>query len=180
MNLRNEVQKRKMHLATKTSLFLLVFTVIVLAPKTANAGHGSFFKYGLGVFLPDQKSKAEVKMFSVGYQDELYIIDYKLEAGLWADQRGGDRSSSGFGSASLGIEPRLGWFYIHSFWGVALITSPDSMLSTPYQFSQDFGLGVGDTRGVRVGAGYKHLSNAGIKSPNKGRDFMYLSLQIPW
>lgn len=146
----------------------------------AEAGEGSFFKYGVGTFLPDQKSKAEVKLFAVGYQNELLFLDYKLETGLWADSGGSNRSSAGFGAASLGLEPHLGVFYIHSFWGLAFITDTDSMLSTHYQFMQDLGLGVGDNRGIRVGVGYKHISNAGIKSPNRGRDFLYINLQIPW
>ena len=109
------------------------------------------------------------------------IFDYKYEFGGWVDNVSSDRKSAGYASASLGIEPKFSdWFYINSFWGVALITNTDTQLSTPYEFMQDLGVGVKDSRGVRIGTGYKHISNAGIKQPNRGRDFLFINLQIPW
>jgi len=144
-------------------------------------GKGTFFKYGVGRQTPDQLNVSQVKMFSAGYQSPLlYIFEQKWEAGLWSDTVGNGRKSSGFGGWSMGVEPKLGTFYVHSFWGLIGITSTDTMLSTNFQFMQDLGIGVRDARGVSLGAGYKHISNAGIKQPNRGRDFFFAQLQIPF
>ena len=157
--------------------------VCMLLPSISSAdelGEGTFFKYGLGVKTKDQESISEVKMFSVGRQSPfLYILEQKWEAGMWSDTHGDGRKSSGFGGWSIGIEPKLGTFYIHSFWGLIGITHTDSMLSTNFQFMQDIGVGLRDARGISIGLGYKHISNAGIQQPNKGRDFFFAQLQIP-
>jgi|SRR5581483_378658 len=171
---------------SRRSRILLILTAIVVAvtimvtPTRVLAGEGTFFKYGVGI-PKDNDKLGSVKNFSFGYQGETSLFfDYKYEAGLWADSNGDGRSSSGYGAASLGLEPRLGTFYVHSFWGLAYITNTDTQLSTNIEFMQDFGLGLRDSRGVGIGLGYKHVSNAGIKLPNRGRDFLCIQMQIPW
>jgi len=162
---------------------LLLLCALLPSVSFANdydLGEGTFFKYGVGRKTPDQLGVSQVKTFSVGRQSSLlYILDQKWEVGMWSDTVGNGRKSSGFGGWSMGIEPKLGSFYIHSFWGVIGITTTDTMLSTNLQFMQDLGVGLRDARGVGIGAGYKHISNAGIKQPNRGRDFFFVQLQIP-
>ena len=157
-------------------------TIIALLFSTNSfAKKGSFSSYGVGVF-DKNSSTADVKLFSIGYQDEwLWFLDQKYEGGLWADTRRDiGRSSSGYIAYSIGTEASRDWFYIHSFWGLALITHTDSKLSTPYQFMQDLGLGFEGDNKVRIGLNYKHISNAGIKEPNRGRDFLQIKIQIPY
>lgn len=162
-------------------LLLLVPALSQADDLDMRTGEGTFVKYGLGIPTKDQASNSEVKLFAIGRQSPTpFFFDEKWEIGVWSDVHGAGRKSSGYGSWSLGLEPKLGAFYIHSFWGVALITTKDSMLGSNYQFMQDLGIGLRDYRGVGIGAGYKHISNAGIKSPNKGRDFFYAQIQIPW
>jgi hypothetical protein len=137
-------------------------------------------KYGLGI-APDSHSPVEVKLFSAGYQDT-YLHDimlYQLEAGVFADSHGDGRRSSGFTAASTGIRVDPGTVYAEMLWGVALITSPDSMLSTAYEFTNDTVIGIRDSKGRAFGIGYKHFSNAGIQLPNKGRDFVLIHFQVP-
>lgn len=161
-------------------LLALLVPSLSFADDGLPTGEGSFFKYGLGLKTKDQESISEVKMFSIGRQSPLlYILDQKWEVGMWSDQHGDGRKSSGFGGWSMGVEPKIGTFYVHSFWGVIGITTTDSMLGSNLQFMQDLGMGVRDARGVGIGVGYKHISDAGIKMPNKGRDFFFAQLQIP-
>lgn len=160
--------------------FLMLLMLLFLS-TSAIAEQGTFGSYGLGVFDKNSKS-ADVKIFSVGYQDNwMWVFDHKYEFGLWTDIKGDmGRSGSGYVAYSIGLEPVLDWFYIHSFWGLAFITNPDIYLSTNFQFMQDLGLGIKGKKGKRIGVNYKHISNAGIKTPNKGRDFFQIKFQIPY
>ena len=61
--------------------------------------------------------------------------------------------------------------YGYAFFGPALISATDTQLSTNFQFATDIGFGVRD-RETFMSVGYGHISNAGIKLPNKGRDYL--------
>lgn len=139
------------------------------------------FKYGVGVGLPEQGSIAEVKLFELGYQVPLTeVIHHKLGVGVWADSRNSDqRKSAGYGSYSLGVRVEPGGFYAESFWGVAGITHTDQLLSSVFEFTQDFAVGAQDRKGRFIGVSYKHFSNAGITLPNRGRDFVIINVGFP-
>ena len=158
-----------------------VLLIFLFLSTPAIAKQGTFASYGLGI-LDKNSTSADVKIFSLGYQDDwIWVFDHKYEMGLWTDvRRDMGRSSSGYVAYSVGLEPELDWFYIHSFWGLLLMTNPDAYLSTNFQFMQDLGIGFQGKKGSRIGVNYKHISNAGIKTPNKGRDFFQVKLQIPY
>lgn len=157
----------------KLILFLIIFSCKIYADST-------FLKYGLGFGVPQQKSISQVKLISVGNQYESKIFDYKFEAGGWADNTHYHGvKNSGFISMSLGVEPKIETIFIHWFTGVAAITDTDVLLGSWYQFCHDFGVGLHDKRKVKFGFHYKHFSNAGIRMPNRGRDFFGVILQIP-
>lgn len=158
--------------------------VLLLWAGAAHAGQGPFARFGIGMKTQESKSHGDVKTFNLGYQGEfggaLSLLDYKWEAGGWIDNVRKGRKHGGFVSGSVGVEPRIGAFYANAFVGLAAISPTDAMLGSVYQFVEDFGFGVGDQRKVRVGLNYKHISNAGIKMPNRGRDFLTLQVQFPW
>jgi hypothetical protein len=164
---------------------ILLVSILVWS-ASALAGAGGYIKYGVSISNPDQKGLGEVKYASLGYQGVPWkIFEYQAETGAWLDTQegdGGGRKSNAFGSFQLGLEPRLNWVYFHSFHGIAVIARRDSTLGSNLQFVHDVGFGVGDKRGVRVGAFYKHLSNAGIlfSTINRGRDFVGIRMEIPW
>ena len=163
------------------ALVLSVFLGILTATQ-ALAGGDFTFKYGLGFGLPQQKGVAEVKLFEVGYQRPLTsVLHHKFGLGLWADTRTGDgkRKSAGYTSYSLGVRVEPGPFYLESYWGVALITGTDSLLSTLFEFTGDLAVGARDSKGRFLGVSYKHFSNAGIKNPNRGRDFFLVNVGFP-
>src|SRR4051794_26430695 len=109
--------------AQRGTAFLLFLWAVFLCSSWCLAGDG-FFKYGVGL-VQNQTNIAEVKLFSVGYQDHISkIVVYQAEAGLWADSmnNGGSRKSSGWVSGSAGIEVTPGPLYLQSLWGIAAIT----------------------------------------------------------
>ena len=71
-------------------------------------------------------------------------------------------------------------FFVEASIGVRLLShtriSPTRTLSTAFQFSDQLGLGVQWGRDARstLGVRYQHISNAGIKKPNPGMDFVLL------
>jgi lipid A 3-O-deacylase PagL len=54
-------------------------------------------------------------------------------------------------------------------------------MSTSFEFGSHIGAGlrIGERRGTRVGIALQHLSNAGIKEPNSGVNFILLSASFP-
>ena len=71
-------------------------------------------------------------------------------------------------------------FFVEASIGVRLLSrtrvSPERTLSTAFQFSDQLGVGVQWGRDARstLGVRYQHISNAGIKKPNPGMDFVLL------
>lgn len=157
---------------------------LLLAHELAFA-ENVYMQYGLGITAPDANSVADVKLAAVGYQADLGLIDYRIEFGGWFDNSGyRGAKNSGYGALLLGVEPELniknfGGLYVNWFSGVGAITTPDSLLSSAFQFFHDASIGLQDSRGVRIGLHYKHISNAGITEPNRGRDFFGIDFAIP-
>jgi hypothetical protein len=157
-----------------------IFAMLAILIST-NSFAGSFAKYGVGILGSADYGTVATKVFSIGYEEDWFgPLIHQYELGLFSDSSGHGRSSSGFGFYSAGIEVKPGYFLVRSLWGVGLITSPDSMLGGPFQFTQDLMIGVRDDKKNAIGIVYKHISSAGIELPNKGRDFITIQLEIPW
>lgn len=119
------------------------------------------------------------KYFTVGYTDKLTdILDYQAEIGGWKTTIQSERSSI-YSSYQVGIATE-GSVYARVFTGVAAITQTDSRLSSPFQFKHDIGVGIKDKRNVGIGVNYSHVSNADLKLPNLGRDFVQLRVEVPF
>lgn len=167
-----------MSITSKLAWFLVGF-FSALAVNAQPVYSSEFnFKYGIGVLLPTD-SVSQVKHFSAEVVDPVSKhVKQKAGLGLWADPHS-KRSSAGYLSYSLGIRAEPSIFYLESFWGVSLISNTDGRLSLPFNFTQDFGVGLRDSEGRLVGANYKHFSNAGLKTPNHGRDFVSIQVGFP-
>lgn len=158
---------------------LLMFTTVLLSPSTVYGG--TMLRYGVGILGSAEYGTTETKIFSVGYEEDILgIFITQWELGLFTDQGGHGRSSSGFGNVSLGVEVNPGYFVLRSLWGIGGITTPDSMLGGLFEFNQDLFLGVRDDKNKMIGLNYKHISSAGIYSPNHGRDFITVQVEVPW
>jgi len=160
----------------------LVWLLLLISVKLAfGIEKDMFIKYGLGVPTSPYHKLADMKLMSVGQKEHLRLFTTKWELGYYADNRRylTGLKNSGFLSAQIGVEPRWDYFYVSMLSGVGLITNPDSILGSGFQFFHDFAVGVKDDRNVGVGFYYKHISNAGIKMPNYGRDFFGIEFFIP-
>jgi len=98
-------------------------------------------------------------------------LSFKPEIGAVDDIRLG--SQFVYASISGGLYLEYSNLFVRGFFGPGLISSTDSRLSTHLQFFSDAGVGV-NLDGAILGVGYKHISNASIKQPNLGRDFVYV------
>ena len=119
------------------------------------------------------------KFFTIGYTDKLSdIFDYQIESGGWKTSYKGERNSL-YTSYQIGIKTDT-IFYGRFFTGPALISTTDQRLSSVFQFKHDLGVGFKDKRNVGIGINYSHVSNANLKLPNLGRDFIQLRVEIPF
>ncbi len=152
------------------------------SPQSRASQSQSFFKYGLGLFNSAKDSAVEVKTLSIGRQKQMgsHFV-WQWEAGVWSDSRRDQgRSSSFFGNMGMGLNVDAKNVYAQALWGIAAISNTDAYLGGRAQFNQDFSIGLKDSKGVRIGVSYKHISSAGIFEPNIGRDFATIRLAVPW
>lgn len=162
-------------------LLKLIFALFPLAINMCNAD--SFARIGVGVGNSGVGSISETKIISFGWHDKLFGPFFQqIEGGAWFDSRDDlGRKSSAFGGYSLGmhVQTVTGVYASYSV-GPAVISHTDALLGGNFQFNNDFGFGISDESGYKIGLNYKHLSSAGIFKPNYGRDFLMLKLSIPW
>lgn len=117
------------------------------------------------------------RYLSTGLTDDFNgLIKSRYELGYWSDRT---NRSSLYGTVQLGLDASNDSFYSDFYTGPSLITHPDTVLSTPLEFKHDLGVGIVGKNKVRVGINYSHLSNAGIRQPNVGRDSIQFKLTLP-
>lgn len=145
-----------------------VFLLLLLMSVPANAKMTTL-KYGFGV-----TQSADSQMVSLAYEKSIrHALHHQVEGGAWIDiHRNQGRSSSGFGNYSLGLKIARSGFWLESMHGIGFISHPDVYLGGRFQFFHDFGLGIQDGAGYKLGAIFKHVSSAGIHKPNIGRNFI--------
>lgn len=140
-------------------------------------------KYGVGFGMVGQQNMSEVKFLSLGFQSDITnsIFRGKFDIGAWFDSRENDtlRKSSLFLSPAVGLRVEPGYFYVENYLGIAYVDKPDSQLGIPFEFTEEFGIGVKDKKGRSTGIQWKHFSNAGISPVNKGRDFLLINIGMP-
>lgn len=115
------------------------------------------------------------KMFGVRHEAHLFHGVYTAqEVGGYVDNVGGGRRGSALGKVQIGVKPGPDTgIFGKVFTGPCLLTNTDTYLSSNVQFCTDFGIGVRDAYSF-VAVTYSHISNAGLKLPNKGKDFLVM------
>ena len=106
---------------------------------------------------------------------------WKIQAngGYYLALAEGERSAW-MGSLQTGLEVvGDGGTYGQLMFGPAYVSQDDSKLSGRFQFHLTGGVGVKNDDGYGIGVMWNHLSNAGIKQPNMGRDMITAQLTIP-
>ena len=117
----------------------------------------------------------------IGSGERLWGLEYiypigdhmklKADGGVWIARQAGRKTSVYFAPAwGYRIVPFKG-IYVEAYIGVGLISRPDSQLGGHFQIFHDVNFGFSQG-GWGLGLGFKHISSAGIYSPNKGRDFL--------
>lgn len=123
---------------------------------------------------------SSLKAISVAYEGDEGFFRSNTEAGYWADHRPGGQNSF-FGMVGFGVRPVAGPIYIGVMQNFALISNKDAYLGGNFQFVEEASLGVLDEKSqISVGGFYKHVSSAGIFSPNMGKDFLGIQVGVPW
>ena len=115
-------------------------------------------------------------IYSLAYEESIRRpVMYKLDVGAWSAGTESGRLQSPYASGLLGL--RFGdfsGFNAQVLGGPMVIGNVDSALSTNFQFTEEVQVGYGI-----IGLGYKHVSNANLKKPNLGRDFIFLNFALP-
>lgn len=152
----------------RMSALSLLFLSIMAA-----ANEDFFVRYSVNAVKP----YPGVKGLSIGLQASPDVLAWKLETGFLSDLRA--NNLAGYGQVGLGVEPKYGPVYFHFFQSVGAISAQDQYLSGYFQFFEDLGVGFKGTNGTGIGLGYKHISNAGITTPNRGKDLINLMVRFP-
>ncbi len=174
-----------MSIKTPYSLILIRLVALALvlsctyALLTEPSQAQDFFDGGIGVFNSGKNSLSETKMLTVGEQGTLIgALKDRVTVGGWLDNAGGGKSDSAVASGQLGFEVNRDGTVFGIFTGPAAISTPDILLGGRFQFMDDIHYGIQDTHGRYVGVMYRHLSSAGIETPNVGRDVVGLELRF--
>lgn len=149
--------------------------VLCLLFPTISSADAILFRYGLGFGAPNQVGRGEIKWFSIGIEkDHQTPWVSQAELGVISDMKQGlGRQSGLFVSYAAGPKMQLGPVQTRYLWGVGYLSHTDSLLSSHFQFTHDLTIGLYDLKSG-LSLGYKHISNAGITLPNRGRDFITL------
>lgn len=155
----------------------LYATIAFLIASTPSALAADWsLRFGPG--MEDQQLTGATKAFGIRREEEITGgIHYATELGGYADNIP-TRRSAGVAKLALGVKPgsEVG-LYGFGFAGPCGISATDNYLSTHFQFCSDFGVGLRD-RKTFLNMGYSHISNAGIKLPNRGKDWVLFSIGV--
>ena len=161
----------------------VIFKTIVLAglavmgytfgAHLAHSHEGTHVEYGQGLQDNSHLVSGGQTYHLIGYLHARSsfggIIDKSLQPG---------RSSTGFANGQLGLDLQHKSVFVEGYTGPGLISSQDDRLSSVYQIFSNASLGVRKF-GLGLSIGYQHISNAGTKGPNLGRDFFLVGVQLP-
>jgi len=150
---------------SKITLFLLLFATCAYAEDQ------TILNVGVGNFNAAQGNTPDTKMLSIGMQEDVWdALKMRGTVGGWLDSSGNGQTGSGFVAVQLGWEVVSGGMVASIFSGPGIISSPDTVLGGPFQFVSDLHLGIKDRNSNYIGAFYRHISSAGIETPNIGRE----------
>lgn len=162
----------KIHLVAWT----IALTVLFYLTSHAKAADYSV-RFGPGI-VNNQLTGATKAMGVRAESYQFYGVYGAAELGGYVDKVGPGRSSAAMGKLQIGVKPGPATgLYGYGFFGPCLISAADTQLGSNYQFATDVGLGIRDSM-TFMNIGYGHISNAGLKLPNHGRDYMLFSVGI--
>ncbi len=160
---------------TRVVLYAALITILcVLGAR--NALSDSVALRGGGYILGGQPNGGS-KIFGLRYESPLMSgLNVATEVGGYVDNFGNGRKGAALAKLQLGINPGAdSGVYGTAFTGPCGISATDTVLGSNLQFCTDFGAGVRD-KDTFIAVTYSHISNAGLKLPNHGRDYIVMSM----
>jgi len=127
------------------------------------------------VYIAGGTDRLDSKQFNVGVSwDHNELFKRKVEIGMWTKP-----NSSAYISHSWGVkvEPVTKGLFTEVYIGGLLNTHSSDQTSGHFQFMSEVGIGLQDNDRFMT-LGYRHISNAGFKGPNNGRDFFQLKTGV--
>lgn len=150
----------------KTLLATLSFLAAGIQPASGYEGSLAY-----GINPPFGGVHVKTAQFDVRSSIAGSAFWHKIGYGHWFEA--GEGTSGGVAAYSVGVRADSAPLYGELFWGVGKCFSCDGVwLSGNLQFVNDVAVGVSNGAGFGVGLAYRHVSNAGIAQPNRGRDFL--------
>lgn len=157
-------------------LYATIAFLIASTPSALAADYSVKF----GPSIQDGETNGSAKGFGIRREEDVfYTLGWATELGGYVDNGGHGRKSAGLFKLQLGARPgpRTGVFG-KAFAGPCVITQRDSQLGGEFpQFCTDIGIGVRDPFSF-MSVTYGHISSAGLRFPNAGRDFLSFELGI--
>jgi hypothetical protein len=126
-------------------------------------GSGTFYTKDTNLLLVGITAPADPFLGTNSY--------HQLNIGGWT----GPRNAS-----VVGVAKGLQWDFAHTYvrlsTGGSLISNTSDRLSTAFQFYEQFMIRY-NAKGLNIALSYRHWSNANIKEPNYGMDFLGLQIE---
>lgn len=168
-------------MSEKLDILIRVILIAVVCVIGSRIALSDDFSIRGGAAIKDGSITGGSKVFGLRYETPLISgIEMGGEIGGFVDNLGDGRKGAALAKFQLGIKPgpQIG-LYGSAFLGPCAVSRTDALLGSNYQFCTDFGIGVRD-RETFLAVNYSHISNAGLKLPNKGRDFVVMGAGMRW
>jgi hypothetical protein len=151
----------------------ILLTAISVLPNTFTLVHASELDLNVRGGLGHLRSEGTA-FYSLAFDEYWSKHGFKrLEVGGWSPNNQG-QASAFYGGGGVGVrEGSADAFNMQVYLGILAVSRGDTLLSAPFNFTQEFSVGY-----ERLSVGIKHISNAGIATPNVGRDFFFLNYRI--
>jgi hypothetical protein len=134
---------------------------------------------GIGIAHSADTGLSETKMLTLGIQEDLWgAFKDRAIVGGYLDNSGNGKRNSALAAAQIGFEVNRNGLIVGVFTGPGVISSPDALLGGYFQFVDDIHIGIQDTDDNYFGVMYRHISSAGIETPNIGRDVIGLEMRF--
>lgn len=137
-------------------------------------------QYGLGIgdVANGEVLNGSEKNLNIGCYSKLNRI---LGWGTHIGMVSAENITSGYAFVQFGsvLHP-FDWMYVDHYFGPGYVMKGNSKIAEGLNFSMHIGIGWRDPmKGTTIGMNWKHISNAGIRKPNKGMDFVLIQVGIP-
>lgn len=139
---------------------------------------GSWYaQWGAGIMAPEQDSLGEIKYVEFGSRQVGDNFVRQIGIGGWVDgtKKEGVQNSQYF-QWLWGVEVENRGRRVSYLVGPAVIVKTDSLMGSWYHVSHELSYGWVDEH--FIGIVLKHYSNAGLKRPNVGRNFIGLKVEF--